>query len=68
MKTVVSVNGMNCGHCAAAVEKALRAVPGVKDVGVSLERKRADVEHDGADVDAMKKAVTDAGFTVAGAE
>ena len=49
-----------------SVEKALRAVAGVGDVSVSLENKNAVVTHDNADVNAMKAAVTEAGFTVVG--
>ncbi len=66
MQTIIDINGMNCSHCSASVEKALRAVAGVGDVSVSLENKNAVVTHDNADVNAMKAAVTEAGFTVVG--
>ncbi len=66
MKTVIDINGMNCGHCTASAEKALRAVAGVTDVSVSLENKNAVVTHDNADVEAMKAAIVEAGFTVVG--
>jgi Cu+-exporting ATPase len=39
----LSVTGMSCGHCVGAVEKALRAVPGVASVEVSLESNSAEV-------------------------
>ena len=68
MRTVISIDGMNCGHCSASVEKALRAVAGVGDVAVSLEKKNAVVTHDNASVDALRAAVTGAGFTVTGVE
>ena len=66
MQTIIDINGMNCGHCTASAEKALRAVSGVSDVSVSLENKNAVVTHDNADVEAMKAAIVEAGFTVVG--
>lgn len=66
MQTTIDINGMNCGHCSASAEKALRAVAGVSDVVVSLENKNAVVTHDNADIEAMKAAITEAGFTVVG--
>ena len=44
--TNLRVTGMTCGHCVAAVEKALRAQPGVRAATVSLDGGRARVEHD----------------------
>ncbi len=32
----IKVKGMSCGHCAAAVTKALQSLPGVSDVQVDL--------------------------------
>ena len=41
----LKVEGMTCGHCEKAVEKALAAVPGVQRVvGVSREEQQAVVE------------------------
>ncbi len=39
----IAVEGMSCQHCVAKVEQALRAVPGVTAVTVSLERGLAEV-------------------------
>lgn len=65
MKKHLAVEGMNCGHCTSAVEKALRAVPGVRDVSVELASKTATVEIDASVSDeALQKAVTDAGYQV----
>lgn len=66
MKTIISIDGMNCGHCTATVDKALRTVPGVSEVNVLLAEKRAEVTHEGGDLALMKKVVADAGFIVAG--
>lgn len=65
MKKHLAVEGMNCGHCTSAVEKALRAVPGVRDVSVELASKTATVEIDASVSDeALRKAVTEAGYQV----
>jgi len=34
--TEIKVKGMSCGHCAAAVTKALQSLPGVTEVQVDL--------------------------------
>lgn len=45
MKTVqLHVDGMTCGHCSAAVKRALTGVQGVASVDVSLENKTASVQ------------------------
>ncbi len=44
----LSVTGMTCGHCKAAVEKALRSVPGTFGATVFLEAGEAEVDHDTA--------------------
>ncbi len=60
---VLKIEGMSCGHCKMAVEKALQAVPGVVSASVNLEKKEALVEGN-ADRDALAKAVENAGFEV----
>jgi Cu2+-exporting ATPase/Cu+-exporting ATPase len=67
MKKSIRINGMNCGHCTASVEKALRAVPGVTGAKADLASQTAVVEISGVVPDAaLKTAVVDAGFSVAG--
>jgi copper chaperone len=41
--TTLSIPDMSCGHCKAAVEQALGAVPGVGDITVDLDARRATV-------------------------
>ncbi|HZK29050.1 MAG TPA: heavy metal translocating P-type ATPase, partial [Clostridia bacterium] len=64
---VLLVEGMTCGHCAARVEKALSAVPGVKNVQVDLETGRVTVRVQGVveRVD-LEAAVAEAGYKVTG--
>ena len=62
MKKTLSIEGMMCAHCAAHVEKALTALPGVT-AAVDLAGSSAVVTGDVSD-EALKKAVADAGYTV----
>jgi copper chaperone len=57
----MKITGMRCGHCKAAVEKALGGVAGVGAVRVSLEAGTAEV--DGIpDVAALIAAVKEEGY------
>ena len=62
MQKTLTIEGMMCAHCAAHVEKALNALPGVSAV-VDLAAKTAVVTGDAGD-EALKKAVADAGYQV----
>ena len=42
----LAITGMTCGHCVAAVKKAIAAVPGVEAVEVTLSPPRAEVACD----------------------
>lgn len=65
MKKELKIEGMSCGHCKAAVEKALNEVIGVIETEVDLEKDLATV-HLNREVgdDALRKAVEDAGYKV----
>ncbi|MZP29910.1 copper chaperone CopZ [Heliobacterium undosum] len=62
----LKVEGMSCGHCKAAVEKALKGLPGVAAVAVDLAAKEVAVRFDGTEIgiDAIKSAIDDAGYDV----
>lgn len=59
---IYNVEGMNCNHCRASVEKAIAGVPGVEHVDVDLAAKKATVSGN-ADAQAIMAAVSDAGFS-----
>ena len=63
MEKTMEIKGMMCGHCKAHVETACKGVPGVTDAVVDLDAKNVTVTGD-ADVAALKKAITDAGYEV----
>lgn len=66
-KTIeVEVNGLVCAFCAQGIEKTLRRFPAAEDVFVSLEHRLVAVslkDHQSIDEKALRKAITDAGYT-----
>ena len=63
MEAVIKVEGMMCPHCKAMVEKVCKAVPGTIDAVVDLQAKNVTVSGN-ADLEALKKAIVDAGYEV----
>ena len=61
-QTTLHIEGMSCGHCLNAVNRALRAVPGVKIDAVRIGR--ADVTYDETTTQPsdLETAVADAGY------
>lgn len=58
------VNGMSCGHCKAAVEKALMSLKGVKSAEVDLAKKSVRVTaKETVTLESLKEAVRGAGYT-----
>lgn len=58
----LSVPGMTCGHCEAAVKQEVGSLSGVTDVQVDLDTKDVTVTGDGLDRDAIVAAIDEAGF------
>ncbi len=57
------IAGMTCASCVAHVEKALRALAGVRAANVNLATQRADIAFEGAvDADAAARAVARVGY------
>ncbi len=65
METIIRVEGMMCTHCKARVEQVCKAVAGATDAVVDLQAKQVTVTGS-ADVEALKKAIVDAGYEVIG--
>ena len=62
-----TVTGMTCGHCVSAVTEEVTQVPGVTAVDVDLASGRLTVTSDAAvDEDAVRAAVDEAGYELAG--
>ena len=60
----LKIEGMTCGGCVRSVAAVLKALPGVDNAQVSLERNEAQVTFDPAQVDVtrLKGAVEEAGY------
>ena len=58
----IGVNGMTCGNCVAKLERHLNRVAGVESVIVDFKNEQATVVGP-ADLEAIRLAVTEAGFT-----
>ena len=69
MKKIMHIEGMMCGHCEAAVKKALEALPQVDEAVVSHETGTAELTLNAeiAD-DVLKKTVEDKDYTVTSVE
>ncbi|HJV96517.1 MAG TPA: cation transporter [Albitalea sp.] len=61
--TTFSVEGMSCGHCVAAVTRAVQQVDATASVQVDLSKQTVAVSS-GASTDAVKAAIEQAGYPV----
>lgn len=63
---LLKIAGMSCGGCTGKVTDALKAVPGVGEVNVSLSAGEATVQYDEqlTSPEQLKAAVKDAGYRV----
>lgn len=63
---LLKVTGMTCGGCSSSVTNALKAVPGVGDVNVSLSGGEATVKYDEllTSPDQLEEAVKHAGYGI----
>lgn len=65
-KIVMKVDGMSCGHCKAAVEKALLLIDGVQGADADIGAKTVTVTYDDGKVsrDVLAEAIAEAGYEV----
>lgn len=70
MDTTISIDGMTCGHCVAAVTEEISAIDGVSKVDVDLNAggiSTATIASAGPISEAtLSEAVAEAGYTVVG--
>jgi copper ion binding protein len=66
VKANLKIQGMTCNHCVMRVAKALKAVPGVQDAHVDLQKAEAEVTYDDTKVslDKLSFSVVEAGYKV----
>jgi copper chaperone CopZ len=58
----LTVPGMTCGHCEAAVKREVGGVAGVASVTVDLETKLVTIVGTDVDRDAVVAAIDEAGY------
>ncbi|KAI9498123.1 hypothetical protein BDB00DRAFT_784201 [Zychaea mexicana] len=68
MTTVLPVQGMTCQSCVKSITNALRGIPGLVSIDVSLANENATVVHDPSLLsrDSIVTAIEDCGFDVPG--
>jgi copper chaperone len=67
METItLGIKGMTCGGCVASVQRVLKALDGVGQVDVSLEREQATIRYVSSRVDParLRAVIEDAGYEV----
>ena len=64
MIKTISIEGMHCPNCVAAVKRELEALEGVTKVDVSLEDAQAIVEAENVADETLQAAIEDIGFDV----
>ncbi len=69
-KTTATVEGMMCNMCEAHVQEAVRnAFDGAKKVKADHKKNQLSfVTKEAPDIEALKKTITDTGYTFVGAE
>ena len=56
------IEGMSCGHCLNAVNRALRAIPGVEIDSVQIGRADLRYDEQTTSPDSLQAAVSEAGY------
>ena len=61
----IQIKGMRCGHCSASVTTALKAIDGISEVNIALDKGEATFNQSkDVSMDAIKKAIASIGFEV----
>ena len=63
----LKINGMSCGHCVAAVTKALQTLDGVAVDNVSIGQAQVRFDPDRTSADAIARAVERQGYSATAA-
>ncbi len=61
---ILKIGGMTCSHCAESVRRVLLGQVGVEDVEVDLAGGEAAISGDGFDLEALRKAIEELGYSV----
>ena len=58
----LSVEGMSCEHCAAAIKERLGSLPGVTEVDVDLDKAKVTAKGNGLDGSALAREIDSLGY------
>jgi copper chaperone CopZ len=61
-RATLHIEGMSCGHCLNAVNRALSAVPGVRIDSIRIGRTDVSYEEDSVALTELEAAVGEAGY------
>jgi len=65
MKTI-TIKGMSCAHCVAAVTMAMKGIAGVEEVAVDLKTGRLTFRESApVDMDTVRERIREAGYEIA---
>ena len=62
----LKIDGMSCGHCINAVDKALKSVDGVQVEQVAIGSATVSYDPTATSAEKITRAIEDEGYTVAG--
>jgi copper chaperone CopZ len=62
-QATLHIEGMSCGHCLNAVNRALSVVPGVQIDAIRIGRAEVSYDENTTDPSQLEAAVLEAGYT-----
>ena len=64
--SVLTVDGMTCGHCVETINLALGGLPGINSVAVELDKKSVTVDFDESttDLETISAKIIEVGFEI----
>ncbi len=64
MKTIFYADGIACNKCAQIIKAELLGMEGVKNVNITLEDGKIEIEQENQKIDEMKRAIQNLGYEV----
>jgi len=64
--SILTVDGMTCGHCVETINIALGSLPGMNSVAVELDKKSVTVDSDelATDLETISAKIIEVGFEI----
>ena len=64
MKTIFYADGIACNKCVQIIKAELLGMEGVKNVNITLEDGKIEIEQENQKIDEMKRAIQNLGYEV----